>query len=351
MFHVKQLGGDNMSIYLNNGYIDMDSLFLHEARFVTITGARGTGKTYGASMFLLTVCNNDTQFIWLRRTSTEADIISTTDSSPFKKYCLDNDIALPEVKRVSKQVSGVFVNDECIGFICGLSTFSNIRGAEGLFAKVQYAFYDEFIPEPHVRKMKGEYHAILNFYETVNRNRELQGDDALKLVMASNSNDIANPWFMGLEIVDNIVKLQKKQQEKAYYPDRDLLIINIMKSKISERKSKTALYKLNKESSFNDMALSNFFDMDNTNISSRRLKDYIPVVKYGEMCIYIKKDESEFYVNCHCVGNVREIKYGTKDAEVYFKRTYGYVMASHIFNHDVIFENQTARILFEKAFE
>lgn len=340
-----------MSIYLDNGYIDMEALFLHQASFVTIIGARGTGKTYGASSYLLKVCNNDRQFIWLRRTGIEADIIRTKDASPFKKYCLDNNIEPPEIKRVSKQVSGVFVNEECIGFICGLSTFASIRGAEGLFAKVKYTFYDEFIPEAHVRKMRGEYHALLNFYETVNRNRELEGSEALKLVMASNSNDLANPWFMGLEMVDSVAKLQKKGQEKAYFPDRDLLVINAMNSKISLKKAKTALYKLNKEQSFNDMALSNFFAIDTTNISSRRLKDYVPVVKYGEMCIYLKKDESEFYVNCHSVGNVRTIKYGTKDAEVFFKRTYGYVMASYIFNRDVIFENQTARILFEKAFE
>lgn len=343
-----------MSIYLSNGYIDMESLFVHPASFVTLTGARGTGKTYGASAFLFNTCDSDNQFIWLRRTDTEAGIISSTESSPFKKYCEENNLDPPFLKRVNKQVTGVYEDDTmevCMGFICGLSTFSNIRGADGLFSNVKYTFYDEFIPETHVRKMKGEYNAILNFYETVNRNRELKGEKALKLVMASNSNDIACPWFMGLELVDTIVHLQEKRQEKAYFKDRDLLVINIMKSRISKEKAETVLYKLNKQSDFNDMALSNIFELDYSSIASRNLKEYIPVVKYGEMCVYIKKDERDYYINTHPVGNIKSIKYGTEDAEVFFKQTYRYILQSYVFNHDVYFESQTARILFEKAFK
>ena len=62
----------------------------------------------------------------------------------------------------------MYIDGEEVCAIGALSTFSTLRGMDLERFKVLY--YDEFIPELHVRAMKAEGMAFSQTYETINRN-------------------------------------------------------------------------------------------------------------------------------------------------------------------------------------
>ena len=339
-----------MSIYEKNGYIDMAQIFKHQSTFSFITGARGTGKSYGSAKFLYENCDENNKFIWLRRTEVESNILNSAFSNPFHKYFLDNSIDDKiEIEKIGK-TGLIYINDKHVGFICALSTFANLRGADTLFSNVKYIFFDEFIASENKRKIKGEYDCFLNFYETVNRNRELEGQSAIKCVCASNSNELANPYYLGMECVEKVVNLQRLKQEKEYDVEKNVLFINIMKSPISDKKRKTAISKISTKA-FDEMAFENLFQLDTLNVKSLNLKDFKPLVKYGELVIYIKKDNSCYYANTKKVGECLTIHYGSNESETYFRTSFKNIYLSFIFNENVFFENTTSKLLFKKAFE
>ena len=61
--------------------------------------------------------------------------------------------------------------------------------------------YDEYIAMSGERTIKDEFSAFLRFYETVNRNRELSGESAVKCYMLGNPNTMGNAYFLGWDLV------------------------------------------------------------------------------------------------------------------------------------------------------
>ena len=196
-----------MGLYLDSGYANMHDIMTKEDTFIFVIGPRGTGKTYGA---LLEILESGKKFIYLRRTQTEADLVSSEVVNPFKKVIEDHPHYEISTDSVNRNM-GAFVSDgKEIGYSAALSTFASIRGMD--FSDIDIIFFDEFIPEKRARPIKEEFQALMNMYETVNRNRELQGKQPVKLVCCANSNDIANPIFIGLEIVLPTIKTLLKPE-------------------------------------------------------------------------------------------------------------------------------------------
>lgn len=338
-----------MKLYGDNGYINQSGILRTPDTFIFQIGPRGTGKSYGILKYIL---ENNLRFILLRRSQTEMNNIKNNVTNPFKSVLE----CFPGIRISCESIAdnlGVFYRTENeedvqpVGYLAALTTFKNVRGMD--FSDVDIIFYDEFIPEKHARPIKEEYEVFLNMYETVNRNRELQGKPPVKLVCAANSNDIANPLFIGLEIVERIGRMMKKGTESWTDPERGLAVYMFMHSPISEKKSETALYQLTAGSSFQDMALRNIFDLDESAISSRELKEYKPLARIGEMVIYVHKSREEYYIRCGKSGTVPDL-YTTSDIDSKrFIKKYGYIFLRYL-GGMVRFETSTARILFERYF-
>lgn len=338
-----------MGLYLESGYIDQNKIIDRNDVFIFEIGPRGTGKSYGILKYII---ENKIKFLLLRRTQTEADMISTAVTNPFKALIMDHPQLDIRPESVSKNLSAFIQpreegDPERIGYLAALSTFATIRGAD--LSDVEMIFYDEFIPEKHQRPIKDEYAALMNVYETVNRNRELQGRKPVKMVCAANSNDIANPVFIGLEIVDRIARMMKKGIESYYDPVRSLAVYMIMHSPISEEKADTSLYKLTAGNDFQNMALRNMFDLDTRYISSRSLKEYKPIVKIGELCIYEHKSRKEYYARCGSSGTIPHIFTTTDTDQKRFVKTYSYLYLRYLAGY-MIFENSISQVLFERIF-
>ena len=73
-----------MSLFLDNGFVNMPRLFASRLPFIFVVGGRGTGKTYGALEYVRKQALEGKKFIYMRRTQDQVDKISQDDFSPFK---------------------------------------------------------------------------------------------------------------------------------------------------------------------------------------------------------------------------------------------------------------------------
>lgn len=340
-----------VSLYLDSGYLNMRGLADTPAPFVFVVAARGTGKTYGACKYVMeNEASGGGKFIFLRRTNTQADIIRAKEFSPFA--ALD----VPTVnKPINKYVTGVYrATDDGepegapVGYICGLSTFANVRGFDA--SDVTTIVYDEFIPEPQEKAFaKDEAGALWNAYETVNRNRELYGKPSVKLLCLANSNRLDNDYFVSWELVGKAWDMARKGREFKLLRDRGIVLCIPQHSPISERKAETALYKAVPSGEFRDMALANAFAFDARNVGARRLNEYRPLLRVGELCVYEHKSRHEFYVSRHASGRVEAYGGGIKELDR-FRHSNMWLWRAALADC-VYYEDAACKALFDRYFK
>lgn len=257
--------------------------------FIFIPGARGIGKTYGGLKYFV---DHQDPIILLRRTQTEIDIQNDPkgDGTSFQPVLSDQGREWRVTR--NKNIGYVWEGEQLLGINIALSTFANIRGAFD-FSYINHVFYDEFIAEAHVKKIKNEGMALANFYESINRNRELKGRDPLQLICAANALNIANDVFMYFDITTEVEQMIQNGEEVRAIGNK--LIILPLHSPISEKKAQTALYTaINSE--FTDMAVNNKFVLnDFSYIKKRPLSEYRCLFRIGDLFIFEHKSRQEFY--------------------------------------------------------
>ena len=232
------------SLYLKNGYLNIEYILKFKLPFNWIVGGRGTGKTYGALKYCY---ENNKKFIYLRRTQTQIDLIVNNQFNPFKSINKDLKINIG-CYPLNKYSKGFFIEEwndekdryepvgEPIGFGLALSTISNLRGFDA--STIDLLIFDEFIYERHERPIKNEADAFLNAFETMNRNRELHGIKPIQCIFCANANNLANPLFLKLNLVLQASRQIRNDIEFAQLPKRDSTMTILQHSKISEEKKK-----------------------------------------------------------------------------------------------------------------
>ena len=340
-----------MRLYTEQGYLDFAAVRKMGYPFTLITGGRGTGKTFGA---LVNMVETETEFIFMRRTQTQLDAISTEQFSPFRKINAVMGWHIGTGK-ISKQTGGFWrqIQDDAgewvnagdpIGTSVALSTFSNIRGF-GTTADV--LIYDEFIPEEHERPIKEEATAFFNAYESINRNRELEGLQPVQAFCLSNSNTLNNSLFVKLQLVDRVERMTAKGQQLWTDDKRGLCVILLSQSPISDKKSDTALYRLTSGTEFADMALRNEWAFDESDgIVSRPLQEYRPIVTVGEITIYKHKHIGGYYVSTHKTGSPPTFGAGATEV-ARFRRSFSWLWAEYM-SRNMEFETRLSEILLTK---
>lgn len=340
------------NLYLSNGYVDIHSILQMPYTFIFIVGGRGTGKTYGA---LKEVLDYNIKFMYTRRTQTQADMINKPEFSPFKK--LNSDLNLHVLSfPLTKSNSGFYhcelnakgkpvPSGNPIGYTSALSTISNMRGFDA--SDVELWIYDEFIPEPQEKPIKHECEAFLNAYETMNRNRELEGKPPIKVLALSNSNDIGNPLFIGLNLVSVCEQMKRKGQQVYTNKHRSLAIIDLLDSQISKKKANTVLYRFAGKTQFANMALKNeFAGLEDSCIKGQIVDEYKPLVNVGEIAIYKHKSEKRYYVTEHKSGSATQFNTDETDLARY-RRCYSYLWVAYMENR-ILFKNKLCQLLFEQ---
>lgn len=337
-----------MKIYDASGYVNVKGILAQGYPFNFLVGGRGTGKTYST---LKVAKEENMLFMLMRRTQSQADLISKPEFSVFKP--LNTDLGWNvEVKSISKYNSMFYEDDEKnvhpIGYTCALSTISNMRGFDA--SDIQLLIYDEFIPEKHERLLKHEADALFNAYETMNRNREIKGIAPIQMICLANANDITNPVFESLKLIRIADKMQKGNSDRWTDEKRGIQLIMLHRSPISKRKSNTALYNLTEGSEFANMAIDNDFNLDRQHINPRPLNEYLPVCTIGELCIYRHKSQNTLYASTHLTG-IFNRKFSLSDSDrMHYQRIFHSHWVLYISNK-IDFEDVVSEKMFLKYWD
>lgn len=319
-----------MGLYLDTGYLNIDYIMSTGSTFVFIVGGRGTGKTYGMIDYWR---RHNIPSIYMRRSERQIRMACRSQLSPFAKYARDNGLGY-EVRNVGDGVveallwDGVEERESDAVLLLPLSTMANMRGLDG--DRYRLAVWDEFIPLEQERVLPSEDNAIFDAYETIARNRELSGGEPLKLVCCANSNNLLNPLFRTLGLIGVAEKMRERCEEVYIDKDRDLTLVLLQDSPISERKRSTALYRLTTGSRYEEMALDNKFSGNvRTKIESKDLRAFRPLCVVGEIQIYIGKSQRKFYVSSHKSGTCPHFSPDEVGLEK-FRLHYGYLWYAYV---------------------
>lgn len=332
-----------MNIYLGNGYVNIRKIRDCGCPFIFLIGGRGTGKTFGS---IETSVEDNLKFIFLRRTQVQMEMVRKEEYSPFSKVNRVKKWTL-EVKPNGRYSSMVMQGSKELGRMMALSTIANVRGFD---SDAKIIIYDEFIPELHEKRFE-EYEAFCNAYETINRNRELDGEPPVIALCLSNSNTLNNPLLEGFGIVDIIQK--KKKEGKTIYINRErgIAVFLLDESTISEKKRETALYKATKGTKFYDMALDNNFALDfPENIKSMDLKGYEAIAYIKDaFCVYKHKSDKTYYITAHKRGTPVEYENAAVNLKR-FREKFKHVLKARM-KGKVYFENYSLQIKFDNIWK
>ena len=280
--------------------------------FKIIIGPRGCGKTYSVLDYMQEVSSEDSKFIYMRRDGTEIDSCASEYGNPFKALNSDKgyNIAPFQISKFNGFGIGDDTTCECIGYGVALSTFASMRSQD--FSDVDRIFFEEFIPEKHKRKIKGEGQALLNVYETINRNRELKGEKPVELIMCANGIDLANPILLELGATSIIAKMLANKQRRITIPEKQLYIEIIPRNKVSDLKEETALYKLANKDFIVDALETTFRGADLQFVRKGvNLRSYKTEFSYGNYVIFSNKEHyyiAESKVPCKIAIPERELQ-------------------------------------------
>lgn len=318
-----------MIFYDAAGYLDFRAVRDLPVPFVIVVGGRGTGKTYGA---LRSCVEDKLHFALMRRKQVQLDIINKPQFSPIRPVCRDTGWKITTAP-IARGLSGYYWYEEedgrakisgpPIGINIALATVANLRGYDA--SGLDILIYDEAIPEQGEQPIPGEWDKLANCYETLNRNRELEGRQPLKLVCLANANRQTAPILEGLHLVGKLDRMIQRGQELYLDRQRGLALVLLRESPISAAKAETALYRLTEGSQFADMAIGNAFAYeDRSRIASRPLREMRAVYGIGDVTIYRHKARREWYVSAHRSG-APEV-FGTGELELArFRRSAGWL--------------------------
>lgn len=340
--------------YLDDGWVNAAAWFEDAAPFVIVLGGRGIGKTFGALEYLTR--DGAPKHIYMRRTQAQIDACKVPELNPYKSVneAYGRDFVM---YALGKYTAGVYHTEEKDGSVkqvgapvalgIALSVFANIRGIDGRGYDV--ILYDEFIKERHERPFAREGDAFLNAYETLNRNRELQGRPALKAVLLSNSNDLRSPILEALGVVNLIDNMQRKGRRRGSAANGVISVYLYPDSPVSERKRNTALYQVANSADFTGMALANSFSRANyENVASKPLREYSPLVSVDGVTVYSHVNNGTFYVVD-----------GIKSQDVYtnlpndlksFRRGYYYLYEA-LLRRELWYSSAPVKIRFERVWD
>lgn len=333
-------------------YYDISPILDKNFTFNFVIGGRGRGKTYSTLKY---IHEKKEKFVFVKRTIDEVEMLMDSNNSnvnmmlsPFKSLNTDYGWNV-QALRFYKSIGGFYENDELLGYIVSLSAISKIRGFD--LSDCNYIIFDEFIPEKNTRVFKDEGTALLNLYETVNRNREFKGREPVKLICLANANDLNNDTFKVLNLQPIVGRMLSREQEFSFDKERSLLIEIIPGSdEFESQKKNTALYKLSEGTAFYDMALKNEFAFEDfTLIGYKSIKGYKPIIGITDTRTTIYawgKDDTIYW--CQAKGNCDVYNIKAKHEHIALLLQLSYLEHTFI-TGQMVFENYTVKGMYLEA--
>lgn len=273
---------------------------------------RGPGKTYS---FLRYVYEESIPFIYLKRTSDDIDLICSQsngvavdiDASPFVP--LNRDFGWNVKPFQIKKGIGAFYNANeegcCVGEPVGrLFSLSKVKSVKGMdLSETDFINLDEFIPQSHEIIRKKEADALLDLCLTVSRDRIARGRKPLKLVLFANSEQIACPITVGLEVLDDMAEMNATGESIRYLKDRKILLHHILPEeapKVSESQKQDGFFQMMKGTNWAKKAYEGLFtNNDFSNVKRLSLKKMVPYIRLqnkNNLYYIYTRDDGMYYM-------------------------------------------------------
>ena len=293
--------------------------------FNIFLGGRGIGKTYSTIDYFV---NAGKQFLYIRSTEKQIQLSLTPDrGNPFKKWASDHGRNIfirrgediNDIVEISTDEQGL-ETEVCLGYAAALSTFENLRGVD--FSMIDLILYDEFIQSRPF--MFDAFRAFLNLYESVNRNRELAGDEPVKVFFLANTQELNNPILAGFSLIGDLEQLQLHNQKRFSRGD---IYVELCNSEVSGKKAASVLYRnLPDQDEYKREALQNEFSRnDFSGIGKpKNLKEFKPICRLDDIGIYSHKSRRLFYCSKSAPNKVPA--FNSKNQRGLFFRHYGSVL-------------------------
>jgi len=300
-------------------YIDNDLKLYFDYWCYIIYSKRGPGKTFS----ILDLCRRSgIKFIYMKRTNGDIKKLCggsgnvnetkkkfTIDLSPFKPinrvhntnircFEIDEDIAgffdveLDEEKNEYHPVGDPY------GYALSVNSIAKYKGFN--LDECDVLIYDEFIPMPWERVLKTEGTAILSLYDTLTRDRIERGLPEIKLIALANASDISNQLFDVLEIIDDVVMLEK--QNKKYFTDKykGIMVHHILPEEYPyTQERKTGIQRAMEGTQFAGVEYEGSFSFNNLSVVKKeRINGYKPICsfKHRRKIFYVFRKNGSYYV-------------------------------------------------------
>lgn len=337
-----------MKLFAENGYLNVPDIIGAGFTFNIILSGRGVGKTFGFLKYMREEASAGLgRFAYLRRLQTQIDICGKAEFNPFKR--LDSVYHMTTtVKSISKYSSGFYADDmQLLGYGLALSTFGSLRGFDG--SDITSILFEECIPKQGEHRLKQEASMLWDAYETINRNRELEGEAPVRLFCIGNSNNTAADLLVDMGLVQRVERMKEKGVELYQDRKRSLQLIVLGSTSKGEQKRDTALYKfLGADSGYSAAALDNDPEEEWGRVNrSRPIREYRPIVTVGDITVYEHKSRYEYYVTTHRSGDPPRYGTGPMDLER-FKIKYKADLWAAMMKNKVVYERTNDEILLTK---
>lgn len=298
-------------------------------------GGRGLGKTYSAiDLAIERATQSGAKILYLRNKKTQMDECATPFGNPFKAWARDHgrDIYMAAEKNHYMIYERVGEEVVLLGYGAALSTFENLRGVD--LSDVDIVIYDEFIELGTLAF--DQFKTFTNFYETVNRNRELFGRPPLMVFLLSNSQKLNNPILAGFGCIGIIERMIK--DGRSTYLNPNMFIELIPETEVSDAKKNTVLYRATKGTSFYDEAIRNKFANDSfAGIGKKPINEYVPVCRIDDLFVYKHKRDGRVYISRSPSNRVPE--FTMKDTGTPFMLQYGAWLKANLASGQMLFED------------
>lgn len=282
-------------------FLDVRNYMEPRINWYVFIGGRGIGKTYSGLDWL----QEDEGMLYVRNQESEIKLCATPNGNPFKKLNKDKGYTYDfypskGLHKITALIDNPEEPGEKIevqrGLAVPLATAGKLKGFD--FSDSKRIVWDEFIPDPDLVVRFDEGQAFMRFYETVNRNRELLGEEPVPVVMLSNATKISSNALYALGIAEEVEMMVRKGLKRRTIRSRGIRIIIPDLPSLREAKAQTALYRAaGRQSKFSRHSLDNqFVNMSMDNVVKRKLIEYRPVCSYDDIYIYLHKSRPEFYV-------------------------------------------------------
>ena len=277
-------------------------------------GGRGIGKTFSAFSYIY----NKQPFLYARNTEAQLNECATEFGNPFKKWnkVMGKDLRLIKEKKHALIVEGEGDNMRVVGYGASLSNIGALRGVD--LSDVRIGLLDEFIEKKTLQFNQGAYYNDL--YETINRNRELEGEPPLIMILLSNSQKLANSILASKDLITPIEGMLNNGQQTWSRGD---CFVCLPVSEVSDLKAQTSFYKGQEHTKAYQEAIENKFANDSFYaIHKRPLKEYTGVCRIDDIYIYKHKSNGKYYACSSQCTNIPE--FSSKDNFSLFYRSYGH---------------------------